>query len=174
MNSINHDTGPGVPGKFAVIPALSVAWTCYESGVFMHHHVNKKHDNIATSCNISEPLLGSESWLFQLGYDGCHSDILSNYPMNPRTKTEIIWTSPTKTSIWKSSSVNSLASPTSIWAAYPLSPGGAVECSSLYPFIQRLQVFALFEGKSEPDKASGWSGGLRPCIATACSAYLPG
>lgn len=147
-------------------PAMKVECSCTTM-------LTKKHDNIATSCNISEPLLGSESWLFQLGYDGCHSDILSNYPMNPRTKTEIIWTSPTKTSNWKSYSVNSLASPTSIWGAYPLSPGGAVERSSLYPIIQRLQVFALFEGKSEPDKASG-SGGLRPCIATACSAYLPG
>ena len=54
VNSINHDTGPGVPGKFAV-KAFSVAWTCYESGVFMHHRVDKKNmitlPHLATSQN---------------------------------------------------------------------------------------------------------------------------
>ena len=48
----------------------------------------KKHDDIARSCNILKLMLRLESWLFQLGHDGCHSVILKNRPVNQRTKTK--------------------------------------------------------------------------------------
>ena len=57
-------------------------------------------------------------------------------------KTEIISTSPTKTSIWKPSSVNSFAFPITLWT-HPLSPGAAVVFPpwSLYPKTPSCRAF---------------------------------